>query len=69
MRNSTRLALLPILALVVALAAGCAPKKATAAAAAAVPQPALLPAEASSLLQAVGMQIPKNELAATGFHP
>jgi thiol-disulfide isomerase/thioredoxin len=66
----------PLLALVVLLAAtGCARKESgvlatpvAADAAAIVPVAAALPpAQASSLLQAIGMQIPKQEIASTDF--
>lgn len=54
-----------VLGLVIATATGCAPKKPAAAPAPAVP--ALLPSEASSLFQAAGMQIPKDEMMADDF--
>ncbi len=53
-----------LLGLLLAVASGCAPKKPAAAAPAV---PALLPAEASPLFQAVGMQVPKSEMMAEDF--
>jgi peroxiredoxin len=67
MKRLTAPAVSLALGLVLVLAAGCAPKKPAAAGPAASAVPALLPAEASPLFQAVGMQIPKSEMAAEDF--